>query len=554
MTLIALIVYLALVVPAAINNVERINPDGICYISLARNLAEGRAVDSVSSWWSPLITWCIAPLLGAGIDGLAAARIVLAAWGVVLLVGTIALTRRLTNLRDFWLLLPVLVIVLVAVDRAIQEITPDIIVAACLMLYFTATLHPRLFDSRWRQLSCGLLGGVAFLAKAYALPFVFVHFALILLLRSWLDPADKSDAAEQGTSSPRFRALLKAWGVGMIGLALVAAPWIGVISFKDGGLTITSAGRGTHARKMHVRWAPDARRWPPEDRLRAPMPGHSFSWETPHAYASDPGPPGQSAPFLANQVQVIRAGVRKAGWVISRLDRLSLSFYLVLALPLLAFFLRSRRDDLFRCLWLLGTVGFYCSGYALILVKERFMVPVLLPPICILCFHFASVLAARASAWRKPVGIAVACVTAAVVALSFGHMAVKQIEWNRTMSGHTIRHRSIARQILANGLTGPMASTDYWDGLYIAYHFGGTYLGTPATGDLAECEADVLAECEAELDAHGVRVFLVWSNSPLRAVFAKSPSWRRIITDTRPDTRSPLILDVYVRRPAGGGT
>ena len=547
MILIALIVYLAVVVPAAINNVERINPDGVSYICLARNLAEGRAADSISSWWSPLISWCIAPLLAAGIDGLAAARLVLAAWGAVLLMSAIALAKRLADLRGLWLLPPALVIALVAAHRAIREISPDVIVAACLMLYFSATLHPRLLESRWRQLLCGLLGGVAFLAKAYALPFVLVHFPFILLLRWWLGRAGRHDDAEPADGgAPGLRGPLKAWGVGMIGLVLVAAPWIGVISCKDSGLTITSAGRGTHARKMHVRWTPDARRWPPEDRLRAPSPGHSFSWETPHAYAPDPRPPGQSSPFLANQAQVIRAGVRKAGGVISRFDRFHLAFGLVLALPLLAFLLRSRRDDLFRCLWLFGTVGAYCSGYALILVKERFIAPVLLPPICILCFHFASVLAARVGARKKRAGICIAFLTAAVVALSFVHMAVGEIRWDRTLSGHTIRHRPIARQLLASGVSGPMASTDYWDGLYIAYHFGGTYLGTAATDDLADCEA--------ALDAHGVNVFLVWSNSPLYAEFITSPSWRRIVADVRPDTRSPLTLDVYARRPADGGT
>ena len=536
MILVALIVYLAIAVPAAINNVERINPDGICYISLARNLSEGRAYDSVSSWWSPLISWCIAPLLSAGVDGLAAARIVLVAWGAVLLVGAIVLTRRLTSLRGPWLFLPAVVIALVAAHRSIREITPDIIVGACLMLYFSATLHPRLLESRWRQLLCGLLGGVAFLAKAYALPFVFVHFTFILLLRWRLDRAEKSDAAPQPAGRESgVRALLKAWGLGMAGLLLITAPWIGVISYKDGTPTITSAGRGTHSRRT-----PDAGLWPPEDRLRAPMPGHSFSWETPHAYAPDARATSQSGQFLANQTAMIRAGVRKAGWVISQFDRLRLAFGLVLALPVFAFLLRSRRDDLVRCLWLLATVGFYCSGYALILVKERFITPVLLPPICILCFHFASVLAARISAWKKPAGIGVACVTAVVLALSFGYMTVRQIERDQTMGGHVIRYRPIARQLLKRGSSGPMASTDYWNGLYIAYHYGRTYLGSPATGDLTECEA--------ALDEHGVDVFLVWSNSPLYAVFTKSSSWERVITGVHPDTRFNLTLDIYVRR------
>jgi hypothetical protein len=124
-------------------------------------------------------------------------------------------------------------------------------------------------------------------------------------------------------------------------------------------------------------------------------------------------------------------------------------------------------------------------------------------------------------------------------------MAVGQIASDRTMGGHTIRYRPIARQLRDSGLSGPMASTNYWNGLYIAYHYGRTYLGTTATGDLTECEA--------ALDEHGVNVFLVWSKSPLHAVFASSPSWERIITGEHPDTRFDQTLDVYVRRKTDGG-
>ena len=54
-TLAALVVYVALVVPAAISNVERVNPDGVCYIRLARYVAEGRAWDSAKgrAWGAP---------------------------------------------------------------------------------------------------------------------------------------------------------------------------------------------------------------------------------------------------------------------------------------------------------------------------------------------------------------------------------------------------------------------------------------------------------------------------------------------------------------------
>ncbi len=77
----ALLLYAALAAVGVLRNPDEINPDAVSYIHLADHLAHGRLALSVASHWSPLISWCIAPLLALGVDGLLAGRLVLVAWG-----------------------------------------------------------------------------------------------------------------------------------------------------------------------------------------------------------------------------------------------------------------------------------------------------------------------------------------------------------------------------------------------------------------------------------------------------------------------------------------
>jgi hypothetical protein len=56
-------IYLALAFGNALAHAERINPDGICYARLAKYLVAGDLPDAISTYWSPLFAWSMAPFL-----------------------------------------------------------------------------------------------------------------------------------------------------------------------------------------------------------------------------------------------------------------------------------------------------------------------------------------------------------------------------------------------------------------------------------------------------------------------------------------------------------
>ncbi len=111
-----------------------INPDGISIIRLATYIAEGNFQYSISSSWSPLMSWLIAPFLYIGFDELTAARIIIALSGAGLIIGSWFLASRFDishNLK----FIALLIASLLTADWTIRNIGADILIAALLVWY-----------------------------------------------------------------------------------------------------------------------------------------------------------------------------------------------------------------------------------------------------------------------------------------------------------------------------------------------------------------------------------------------------------------------------------
>ncbi len=90
---VSLLVYILLALTLAIRQSGYINEDFIGYATIAHRLLVDPA-SSVSGYWSPLFSWCMAPLIGLGVSDLIAGRIVLLLAGAVYLVAFYKMARR----------------------------------------------------------------------------------------------------------------------------------------------------------------------------------------------------------------------------------------------------------------------------------------------------------------------------------------------------------------------------------------------------------------------------------------------------------------------------
>jgi hypothetical protein len=526
----ALVFYAAVATWAAFRSPELINPDAVSYIRLAEYLVAGRAGDSVSSYWSPMISWCIAPLLAAGVDGLVAARIVLGIWGAVFVAVSFVFIRRFSSMPATWTFLALAGISVMTVQWTASAITPDVIVASFLMLYFALVLRDDLLTSRRLQLLCGLIGGAAYLAKTYALPFFLVHFPSALILRCI---QARRQARDAGQDPPRWARLAPAWATGMAGLVVLVGPWVAVISAKAGGLTISSSARINHA--IVAPGNPD-RKHPTEHGLWPAPPGRISVWEVPETLPYQDWSPFAGPRLFRHQLKILAENARLMRQMLCRYDAFALTLVVLGACPVLLYVLRRRVEDLFRLLWFLGTAVLYCSGYLLVAVEDRYVMPVLWPLACACCFHLGWLLRERIHRdepdnrrdWAGILILLVLSVSLVGGAVREVRQALRNIE--------DAPCRGIAQRLSASGLTGPIAGTSRHLGLYIAYHMNQPFMYRPAS--------EAPTDARAELDRAGARMLIVWPDSPLYGSFAGG-SW--VLADMILNADKDGPVEVYVR-------
>lgn len=159
--------------------------DGIFYIGLARHLADGNFKASLHGYWSPLISWMIAAASVLSRNFTLVGRLVTIASFLLCLPLLYLLTLRLWRSRTaaalavFWFCAARSV-----VELSVGAIVADFVLTACTLVYFIL-LHAGLRENK--SSSWALMGaahGIAFLAKAIAMPWLSISSALAVMLRN----------------------------------------------------------------------------------------------------------------------------------------------------------------------------------------------------------------------------------------------------------------------------------------------------------------------------------------------------------------------------------
>ena len=144
---------------------------------------------------------------------------------------TIAMVRRLMRVLHYDTLVDDLLVIgavpLVAY-ASISLLTPDLLMAALLLGYLSTMIDRRAMSPVRRGVVAGCWAGAAFLAKAYALPFVVAHLVLTVLVRV----VRRSDLGQRRT--------VAATAIGVT--ALWVLPWAALLSVEYGRPTVTTVG------------------------------------------------------------------------------------------------------------------------------------------------------------------------------------------------------------------------------------------------------------------------------------------------------------------------
>ncbi|KTR02959.1 hypothetical protein, partial [Curtobacterium luteum] len=210
------------------------NIDGVSYMSIARQYAAGDWSDAVNAYWSPLVSWLMAPVIGLGLGATTAFMVVNVATCAAVLVVQTALLVRVTGRGAvaLWVNAATVPVLLGNVGRD----TPDLLVVLWFVLFVWAVWHA---DRAWggsarAMVLAGVFLGVVcafgYVAKLYTVP-VFVVVTLV-----WV--AVRSLGRMPGNRSPRAFLVV---GTAVLVTVLLCAPWVVAQSLKYGTVTIGSS-------------------------------------------------------------------------------------------------------------------------------------------------------------------------------------------------------------------------------------------------------------------------------------------------------------------------
>jgi hypothetical protein len=459
---------------------DQINPDGIAYLASARKYVAGRFADAATAFWSPLYTWLLAVPLALRVPPLVAAKLVDLASGALALVGTWRLLQALGVDRTLRVAAAATAIpVLLAFALTVQS--PDLL-ACAIVLHLLADLAGAEWWIRPRAgLRVGLAMALAYLAKAYALGFVAVHFALVLALDLWRAPAERARIARRGA-------------LGLAVLLVVAVGWGSLLGLKYGRPVSGAAGT--------LSWGLDGPGNPgyPMQRdgfLPLPDAGAQSAWDDPTLLQLPSwdafGSPEERAHFRA----LVAGNLSELAAIALRFSPLA---GVVAALAVLL--AGSRHDPPPRrpaAILALGALV-WPAGYVVLHLRERF-----LSPLCVLLLVLGTFAAGGLIGWLDTDGRRRGRFAAALLFASFllGPIGTLRASW-----GEGRQWTEMARAFESAPAASVVASNGRWrQSLYLSFHRGWRYLGEPKPSVPPK-------QVKEELVRLGVAYFLVWGDGP----------------------------------------
>lgn len=501
---------------------DGINPDTISYIQNARYLVEGRLADSVSGYWSPLFSWSMAPLVALGCEPVLAARLALAAWGWLIIPAGDWLARSIGSTGGLRRVATNGSLALISATYTQRYFSPDTILAVCLVAYLAIGAQG-LLQARWRAVACGLLTGVGFLAKSYALPYFVVHFPLTLAWEWWF----------QDRRAPISRVVLRGLQ-GVLAFAIVAGPWIAALSHKFGEFTVSTSARLNHS----VIGPSDKPRYHPVWRgLQRPRPDRLTLWEVPEDLEYNHWSPLESTAYFRHQVLYTALTSLVVVGDVARCDLFRLTLPAFLVAPLLLAGPRTRRGFA-TATWIGLSLAIFAGGFTLVFYTVRYIELLAWTTASVFvlafCVPWFGELAARLRLRRwAPLAFSLLAVTS--FAFDACYRSARYLVAGNARHVGTLRRP--AKELLSLAGPGPIAVSPNLkhDGMYLAFFCNQPYHGHPTETDPAAIDASL-----AQFD---VRTFVVSSAWPLAESFRRGTHWRLLGEVERDTQLTSMRLD-----------
>jgi len=326
-------------------------PDAISYISVAKQYLHGQWPEALNPYWSPLFSWLMIPLIGSGIAGLASAKIVCIGSGFFV-IRSLSRLLQTSGVSGVLFSAALYTAAIMTASFSLIWITPDLLSAAVVLWYLTLVLSPSYASDPHPGIRCGLVGALAYFAKAYNFYFFLGHFTVLSILQSI------------HSDSERRRLALRNFALGLAVFMAACAPWIAVVSTQVHRPAISSASEWN--RRLV---GPDSPGFPQFYRLFPPSSPHAISmWENPSPSLLPEWSLIDPPRNLKHELRLIVTNLRGLFAILNHVSVFGLAVLFGLLLWGIS---RDRTSDI---LWLqiLLTVALLPIGYVFVTLRDRY--------------------------------------------------------------------------------------------------------------------------------------------------------------------------------------
>jgi uncharacterized membrane protein YeaQ/YmgE (transglycosylase-associated protein family) len=337
--------------------------DVIQYLSISHKYISGDFENAINGVWGPLISWLLIPFLLMNIPDLFCFKILQILIGAILLIGVINFSTKLINSENKIgkeIIILFLGLIFILLYYVFFTGTPDLLLSTCIFYYLGSIISGKYLINKKYGLISGILGALAYYAKAYALPFFIIHFTFVNLYYLVKKPESKETL--------RFNLIS-----GLSVTIILCSVWIILLSNKYGHFTYSTAGSynfsivGPEYKGIHTfRF----------DKLYPPINNTATSyWEDPTFLPVKKWNILNSGGDFQFYLTVIVQNIKRE------------TFYLFAFSPLFLFLLALKIKTLNNktIMILIASIVVYSVGYLPLFIEERFLI---LPQILLVIITF----------------------------------------------------------------------------------------------------------------------------------------------------------------------
>ncbi|MDP3732370.1 MAG: hypothetical protein Q8R31_05020 [Candidatus Omnitrophota bacterium] len=466
----------------------QISQDGISYISIAQKYLNGDFRNAINGYCGPLLSWLLIPFLYFDLSPLIAIKVISLITGLFTMIGVkllsykFEMTERIRNIILFSLI-PIILFF------SLLFVTPDLLLL-CLLVYYLNIIFSSEYPNRiYKGIFCGIIGALAYLAKAYAFYFFIVHFLLFNTLHYI-----------RSATGERKGNVLRSFFWGFIIFFIISAAWVLILSNKYQGITITTAKKYIYACMN-----PESPSYPMfyQGFLKPPNETAVSAWEDPSYLKIKFWNPMQSWNHFKHQIKLILQNIYTIIIIYESFSFLSIMIIIVYILFCIQPFNKViLQGDAF---YPLVTIMLYPTGFVLMGTDARYLwiTDILL---ILMGGHILSVLFRNVffNNVRKKIVLMfliLSFIAIPIKCLIKGINTGKDIyNLSKILERHNMRGSNIA-------------SNNNWpQSLYLSYYLNSKYYGIPRKNISDE-------NLESELKKNNIDYYLIWDESSCNSIF-----------------------------------